>query len=129
VKAQAVCRLGYRAARMVAIARAVDGGRVDLEPLRDPELPEETALEQLRALPGVGPYAAGHVLSLLGPHHMLAVDSWMRDTVRRGWFGGQPVPDREIAAAFEPFRPYRNLVYRFYDWDGALRKEVWQPTS
>jgi N-glycosylase/DNA lyase len=118
-EAQESCRLGYRAARMVAIAREVAEGRLDLEALREPGLPAEEILARLRALPGVGPYAAAHVLSLLGRHEHLPVDSWVRACVRAGWFAGRAVSDREIAAAFDRFHPYQNLVYRLYDWEGA----------
>jgi 3-methyladenine DNA glycosylase/8-oxoguanine DNA glycosylase len=123
--AQEQCRLGYRADRMVAVARAVAEGAVDLEALRGAELSSEAILDVLRSLPGVGPYAAGHVLCLLGRYEALALDSWVRDTVRTGWFGGQAVSDREIMAAFERFHPHQNLVFRFFDWRGALREEVW----
>jgi N-glycosylase/DNA lyase len=124
-EAQEACRLGYRAERMVAIARAVAEGEIDLEALRDRALSSEAILAALRALPGVGPYAAGHVLCLLGRYEALALDSWVRDTVRQGWYGGRAVSDREILAAFDRFHPHQNLAFRFYDWRGALREEVW----
>jgi 3-methyladenine DNA glycosylase/8-oxoguanine DNA glycosylase len=118
-QAQEHCRLGYRAARLVGIARAVAEGRLDLEALRDPALPADEITARLKALPGVGPYAAAHVLSLLGRHQHLPLDSWVRATVRQGWFEGRAASDREVAAAFDRFHPYQNLVYRLYDWDGA----------
>jgi len=113
------CRLGYRAASMVAIARAVDSGTTDLEALKDPAIGVEEAEARLRALPGIGPYAAANVLMLLGRYDHLPVDSWFRQTVRNGWFEGRDISEREMVAAFERFRPFRTLVYRFYQWPEA----------
>lgn len=122
-----VCRVGYRAAPLVRIARAVTTGEVDLEALKQASADE--AELRLRALPGIGPYAAANVLMLLGHYDHLPVDSWFRNTVRDAWFEGRNVPDRELIAAFDRFRPYRTLVYRFYDWNGALRTDVWTRTE
>ena len=122
---QAECRVGYRAEPLSLLARTLAEGSLDLEALKDPELPTEEVAARLQALRGIGPYAAANVLMLLGRYDHLPVDSWFRKTVRDGWFEGRPAPDRELVAAFERFRPYRTLVYRFYDWKGAMRTEAW----
>ncbi len=114
---QAECRMGYRAGPLARIARMAADGGLDLEALKDPGLPDEEVERRLRALPGIGPYAAANVLMLLGRHDHVPVDSWFRKTVRDGWFQGRNVPDGDLLAAFEPFRPYRTLVYRFYPWE------------
>ena len=115
---QLTCRVGYRAEPLVRLARDLAEGRVDLEALKDPAVPTEEVERRLLSLRGIGPYAAANVLMLLGRYDHLPVDSWFRETVRNGWFDAQAVPDRELVAAFDRFRPYRTLVYRFYDWEG-----------
>ena len=100
-------------------------GRLDLERLAEPRLPDEEIAGTLLALRGLGPYAVAHMMMLLGRYDYLPVDTWLRSTVRRAWFDGRAASDREIVAAFERFRPYRSLAFRFYDWEGALRREVW----
>lgn len=122
---QRECRVGYRAEPLSRLARAVAEGAVDLESLKDPSLPDTEVERRLLALRGIGPYAAANVMMLLARYDHLPVDSWLRKTVRDGWFGGEAVPDREILTRFERFRPYRTLVYRFYDWEGAMRTGVW----
>jgi 3-methyladenine DNA glycosylase/8-oxoguanine DNA glycosylase len=119
------CRVGYRGEPLVRLARDIVEGRVDLEALRADSVGLEEAERRLLAIRGIGPYAAANVLMLLGHYDHLPVDSWFRQTVRNAWFGGQAVADRELVRAFERFRPYRTLVFRFYDWDGAMRREVW----
>jgi 3-methyladenine DNA glycosylase/8-oxoguanine DNA glycosylase len=118
-------RVGYRAQTILGIAQAVTEGRLDLERLQDPRLPDEEIAAIMIALPGLGPYAVAHMMMLLGRYDHLPVDTWLRSTVRQSWFGGRAASDREIVAAFERFRPYRSLAFRFYDWAGALRREVW----
>ncbi|MFN3653173.1 MAG: DNA-3-methyladenine glycosylase family protein [Armatimonadota bacterium] len=126
VTLQRECRVGYRAGPLRELARAVAESRLDLEALKDPALSEAEVEGRLRALRGIGPYAAANVLMLLGRYDHLPVDSWFRKTVRDAWFGGRDVPDRELVLTFDRFRPYRTLVYLFYDWEGAMRREVWE---
>ncbi len=123
------CRVGYRAASLLAIARGLSERSIDLGPVEDPELSDADVEARLRALPGIGPYAAANVMMLLGRWDHLPVDSWFRQTVRDAWFGGAEVSDRELVAAFDRFRPYRTLVYRFYDWRGTDRREDWRPSG
>lgn len=120
------CRVGYRAQPLVCIARDIAEGHLDLQALTNRALPVEEVERRLLALPGIGPYATGNMLMLLGRYDHLPVDSWFRKTVREAWFGGRAVPDRELVAAFDRYRPYRTLVYLFSDWKGAMRREVWE---
>lgn len=43
-------------------------------------MPDDELAAQLLALPGVGPYAAAHVMMLLGRYTPLILDSWTRPT-------------------------------------------------
>jgi len=64
-----VAGAGYRGAYLKALSIDVARGRVDLEALattsRD-DLPDDQVADQLQALPGVGPYAAAHIMLMLG---------------------------------------------------------------
>ncbi|HTU83912.1 MAG TPA: hypothetical protein VMF61_17445, partial [Candidatus Acidoferrales bacterium] len=62
-----VARMGYRGPHVRAVAGDVAAGNLDLESL----LPgrgrnDDEVREALLALPGIGPYAAAHVMQLLG---------------------------------------------------------------
>jgi 3-methyladenine DNA glycosylase/8-oxoguanine DNA glycosylase len=76
-----VIRAGYRGPYLKQLATDVAAGTLDLEELGDPELPDEEAYARLLPLPGVGPYAAAHImLTSLGRYGRLVLDSWTRPT-------------------------------------------------
>jgi 3-methyladenine DNA glycosylase/8-oxoguanine DNA glycosylase len=105
-----VAKAGYRGAYLRAIATDVAEGRLDLESLTDPELPDLEVTERLLALPGVGPYACAHVMMLLGRYRRLILDSWTRPTYRR--LAGRPrVTDVGIEKAFRRYREYAGLAF------------------
>jgi N-glycosylase/DNA lyase len=64
-----VAGAGYRGPYLKVLATSVAQGRVDLEALaatsRD-DLPDDEVAARLQALPGVGPYAAAHIMLMLG---------------------------------------------------------------
>ena len=108
-----VARTGYRGAYLQTLATDVAAGRIDLEELADAppeELPDEEVELRLLALPGVGPYAAAHVMMLLGRHSKLVLDSWTRPTYAR-LNGGDPVADAEIVRRFEPYGRWAGLAF------------------
>ena len=77
-------RAGYRGAYLRAIADAVAGGSIHLEDLDGrTDLPDDEVAARLPALPGIGPYAAAHVMMLLGRYGRLILDSWTRPTYAR----------------------------------------------
>jgi 3-methyladenine DNA glycosylase/8-oxoguanine DNA glycosylase len=106
----AVAKAGYRGAYLRAIAADVTEGRLDLEGLADPALPDEEVAERLLALSGVGPYACAHTMMLLGRYGQLVLDSWTRPTYRR--LAGRPrVSDKGIETAFRRYREYAGLAF------------------
>ena len=64
-----VMRAGYRGPYLRTLATAVADGALDLEALAvatTAELSDDEVEEQLLAIAGIGPYAAAHVMMLLG---------------------------------------------------------------
>ena len=105
-----VAKAGYRGPYLRSIAADVAEGRLDLEALNDPALPDAEVTERLLALPGVGPYACAHVMMLLGRYRTLILDSWTRPTYRR--LAGRPrVTDKGIEKAFRRYREYAGLAF------------------
>jgi 3-methyladenine DNA glycosylase/8-oxoguanine DNA glycosylase len=116
-----VARAGYRGAYLRSLATSVVAGDVDLEALAaasDEELSDDEVERTLLALPGVGPYAAAHVMMLIGRYSRLILDSWTRPKYAK-LNGGEPVPDKEIVARFEPYGRYAGLAFWLFltrDW-------------
>jgi 3-methyladenine DNA glycosylase/8-oxoguanine DNA glycosylase len=105
-----VARAGYRGAYLRALASSAASGELDLEELNDPELPVEEIEERLLALPGVGPYAAAHVmLTSLGRYSRLVLDSWTRPTYAK--LAGRKASDKTIAGRFKRYGDYAGLAF------------------
>jgi 3-methyladenine DNA glycosylase/8-oxoguanine DNA glycosylase len=112
-----VARAGYRGPFLRALAGAVADGSVDLEALRDHAVPDELVEARLLALPGVGPYAAAHVMMLLGRHSRLILDSWTRPTYAR--LTGRTTSDAQIERRFRRYGRYAGLAFWLFltrDW-------------
>lgn len=111
-------RAGYRSRYLQETAQSVAEGRVDLEELRDPELPDQEVERRLRSLPGIGPYASSHLmLTALGRYDRLVLDSWTLPTWARR--SGQPATRAAVEARFDHFAGYRGLAFWLYlteDW-------------
>jgi 3-methyladenine DNA glycosylase/8-oxoguanine DNA glycosylase len=114
-----VARAGYRGAYLRTLAASVAGGDVDLEGLAsDPDLDDEEVERRLLELPGVGPYAAAHVMVLIGRYSRLILDSWTRPKYAR-LLGKKQVADRTIARRFRRYGPFAGLAFWLFltrDW-------------
>jgi 3-methyladenine DNA glycosylase/8-oxoguanine DNA glycosylase len=113
-----VARAGYRAAYLRSLASSVASGELDLEALAaDGELADDEVEKRLLALPGVGPYAAAHVMMLIGRYSRLVLDSWTRPTYAR--LNGRKAKDATIERRFRRYGPYAGLAFWLYltrDW-------------
>jgi len=114
-----VVRAGYRGPYLLTLARHVARGEVDLEPLgRAPGLPgalsDDDVAERLLALPGVGPYAAAHIMMLLGRYSRLVFDSSTRPAFARLSGRRRAVADRTITRRFRPYGSYAGLAFWLY---------------
>jgi N-glycosylase/DNA lyase len=114
-------RAGYRAPFLLALARGVAEGALDLEGLRRSDLPTPELLRRIRALRGFGPYAAEHLLRLLGRHDHLALDSWTRAKLAR-LRGRRRIPsDRTLLRWYAPYGAWAGLAMWLEataDWHG-----------
>jgi 3-methyladenine DNA glycosylase/8-oxoguanine DNA glycosylase len=110
-----VIRAGYRGPYLKTLATDVAEGRLDLEELNDRELPDDEVAARLLALPGVGPYAAAHVmLTSLGRYSRLVLDSWTRPTYVKLAGGRRAVKDATIERRFKRYGPWAGLAFWLY---------------
>jgi 3-methyladenine DNA glycosylase/8-oxoguanine DNA glycosylase len=114
-------RAGYRGEYLRSLARSVASGKLDLEALGTAsadEVPDDEVEARLLALPGVGPYAAAHIMMLLGRYSRLILDSWTRPKYLRV-SGARQAKDSTIERRFRRYGPYAGLAFWLYltrDW-------------
>jgi N-glycosylase/DNA lyase len=115
-------RAGYRSPYLIELARRVAGGGVDLESLAVPgpdTLPDDDVERMLLDLPGIGPYAAAHVMMTLGRNSRLILDSWTRPKYARLVGRTTLVPDATIARRFRRYGEHAGLAFWLFltrDW-------------
>jgi len=115
-------RAGYRGTYLAALARDVAEGVLDLEALgtaTPEELPDDALEARLLTLPGVGPYAAAHIMMTLGRNSRLILDSWTRPTYARLAGRSKPVADATIRRRFRRYGPHAGLAFWLFvtrDW-------------
>jgi 3-methyladenine DNA glycosylase/8-oxoguanine DNA glycosylase len=115
-----VARTGYRGAYLRSFAESVASGVVDVEifaTASPDELADDEVAERLLALPGVGPYAAAHVMMLVGRYSRLVLDSWTRPTYAT--LNGRKAKDTAIERRFRRYGRYSGLAFWLFltrDW-------------
>lgn len=116
-----VVRAGYRGQYLKTLARSVAGGDVELEELATAtagEISDAEVEERLLALPGVGPYAAAHIMMMLGRYSRLILDSWTRPKYA-SLTGKTNVKDATIHRRFRGYGEYAGLAFWLFvtsDW-------------
>jgi len=117
-----VVRSGYRAPHFGKLAEAVASGDLDLEALGDASrdvVTDEEVERALLALPGIGPYAAAHVMMTLGRNSKLILDSWTRPTYTRLAGAKRQPTDAQIVRRFRRYGDEAGLAFWLFvtsDW-------------
>src|SRR3954447_12032585 len=105
-------RAGYRGPYLRALAADVASGDLDLEALAAApreELSDAELEERLLAIAGVGPYAAAHIMMLMGRHSRLILDSWTRPTYAK--LRGRKQSDKQIVRRFKRYGDHAGLAF------------------
>jgi N-glycosylase/DNA lyase len=119
------CKLGFRAKNLLAAARMIDSGQLDLHALRSMEY--NRALEELIKLPGVGEKIANCVLLFAcGFDHAFPIDVWIERALRRIYFPGKKrVTARELRQFTRShFGPYAGWAQQYLFYNERLQKRA-----
>lgn len=108
--------MGYRAPYVWELALKVASGDLDLEGLKSSSLPTPELRKELMRIKGVGSYAAGNLLMLLGRYDFIPVDSWALKLVSYEWHAGKPVKPKDVEVAFADWGEFKGLAYWFWQW-------------
>lgn len=103
-------RAGYRAPYFNELAVAVAEGHLDVEAWLDPDIPTANLTKMMKAVKGVGDYAAENLLKLVGRYDGLALDSWLRGQFYKKHNGGEVCDDKTIRLYYERFGHWSGLA-------------------
>ena len=101
-------RTGYRSSYLLELARRVASGELDFS--RWPYLNEDELYREIVSIKGVGPYAAGNLMRLLGHYRHLALDSWCRPQYSKIHRQGRKVSDKIIGRHYGKYGQWSGLV-------------------
>ena len=102
---------GYRAPYLLELCRNIANNRLEIESLRHSELSTDDLYRKLRSIKGIGHYAAGNLLKLLGRYDHLGIDSWVRTRFSELHRKNRPVTnDSIIEKHYDQYGEWRGLV-------------------
>ncbi|KAK4254517.1 hypothetical protein QN277_009891 [Acacia crassicarpa] len=123
------CKLGYRAGRIVKLARAIVEGRVQIGLLE--ELSKDASLlsynqltDRLKEIEGFGPFTRANVLMCMGYYHVIPTDS---ETIRHlkqahSRQSTTQTVQRDVEEIYGKYEPYQFLAYWSEVWDFYERR-------
>ena len=104
-------RTGYRSPYLLEFATAVADGKLDVEGWRSSPLSTDELFEQVKTVKGMGDYAAGNLLKLLGRYDYLGLDSWVRGKYYEFHSHGRKVKDSTIEKRYASLGKWRGLFF------------------
>lgn len=102
---------GYRSPYLLELSEKVAEGSLALESWRESPLSTEQLYEQVLSVKGIGEYAAGNIMRLLGRYDYLALDSWVRKKFSELHRNGRKVSDARIEKYYRPFGRWKGLFF------------------
>ncbi|KAI4367065.1 hypothetical protein MLD38_022846 [Melastoma candidum] len=112
------CKLGYRAGRIVKLAKGIVEGSIQLGELEEmcdmPSLSRyDEIAERLRAIDGFGPFTCANVLMCMGYYHVVPADS---ETIRHlkqvhGKTSTNKTIQRDVAELYAKYAPFQFFAY------------------
>lgn len=127
------CKVGYRAERIVRLARDIVDGRLDLAWFESPRRTSDELYHALLKIHGLGPYAASNLCQLLGHYDRIAIDTetYRHFCAEQGL--ERPRDPKKLHGAIErryaPYAPYQFLAYWFDLWrfyESYIGRPAWR---
>jgi 3-methyladenine DNA glycosylase/8-oxoguanine DNA glycosylase len=119
-KLKTTTKVGYRAERIVNLAKSVESGDLDLAWFEAPERESDEVYTALRQIHGLGPYAAANVCHHLGFYDQLAIDSETYRHFTAHFRVKNPKRDnalhQRIVKHYRRYAPYQFLAYWHELW-------------
>ena len=104
-------RAGYRSPYLLELSRRIVKKEIDIEIWRHSNVPTVELFDEVRSVKGIGPYAAGNILKLLGRYDYLGIDSWCRKKFSESFKNGRSVSDKVIERHYHSLDKWRGLFF------------------
>jgi N-glycosylase/DNA lyase len=104
-------KAGYRSPYLLELAERVASGKIDLESWRSSDLTTVELFAKMRDVKGIGPYAAGNLMKLVGHYDYLGLDSWVRAQYYKLHRKGRKVKDSTIERHYAKYGKWRGLFF------------------
>lgn len=115
-----VCRVGYRADSILAFCHDVDNGDIDPDSwsklAESDEVSSDELVRLMREVRGIGPASAHYLLSFLGRHDKISIDSATVAHVARTHMNGRKPTHKQIEKIYEPYGKWKHLVWWYEHW-------------
>jgi 3-methyladenine DNA glycosylase/8-oxoguanine DNA glycosylase len=128
-----VCRVGYRAEQILGFCRSVCDREFDPDVLdamaASPDVADEELLALLRSIHGIGPSSAHYLLSFLGRHGRISVDSATVAHVARTHTNGRKPTVKQVEKIYARYGKWQQMVWWYEHWlnwetaKGILKEE------
>lgn len=102
---------GYRSPYLIELADTVASGKLDLDSWRTSPLPTDLLFKEMVKVKGIGPYAAGNIMRLVGRYDYLGLDSWVRAKYYELHTKGRKVKDGTIEKHYKSYGAWRGLFF------------------
>jgi len=115
-----VARVGYRAGSILEFCERVESG--DLDPdgwdelAADPSVSTDALLTLLKSVRGIGPSSAHYLLSFLGRHDRLSIDSATVAHVARTHTNGKKPAHKKIEKIYAKYGPWKQSAWWYEHW-------------
>jgi 3-methyladenine DNA glycosylase/8-oxoguanine DNA glycosylase len=104
-------KAGYRSPYLLELAERVASGKLNLEAWKESSLSTDELFKEMRSVKGIGPYAAGNVMKLIGRYDYLGLDSWVRAKYYELHHNNRKVKDSTIERHYRPYGKWRGLFF------------------
>jgi len=104
-------RSGYRSPFLLEFSRNVAKRTLDIESWRTTDAPTEELYKEVLSVKGIGAYAAGNILKLVGRYDYLGLDSWVRKQFADLHRNGRTVSDAAIEKHYRQFGKWKGLFF------------------
>jgi len=115
-----VARVGYRAGSIIEFCERVQSGELDPdswdELAADPRVSTDELLALLKSVRGIGPSSAHYLVSFLGRHDRLSIDSATVAHVARTHTNGKKPTHKKIEKIYAKYGPWKQSAWWYEHW-------------